>query len=191
MCARFTVDHEVIQEVYTLTDRQSAGFSDLSPGEIRPTDLAPVISEENGTLVGNAMQFGIRIGQDNRLIINSRKETIDEKPSFRDLFRAHRCVIPAVSFVEWDAQKQPVSFTLPDRQLLFLAGIFRPEGPQNAFTVITAPANASVERIHPRMPVILQREDLEVWLSGNYREIIGKALPSLAHDQRFEQLSLF
>ena len=44
-------------------------------------------------------------GIGNRLI-NARAETVAEKPSFRNSFKRHRCLIPTNGFYEWQRQER-------------------------------------------------------------------------------------
>lgn len=51
-------------------------------------------------------------------MINTRSETITEKPSFREAFKKRKCIIPASGFYEWQTAaggkgvKQPFYFYL-------------------------------------------------------------------------------
>lgn len=66
----------------------------------------------------------------NRLI-NARAETVQEKPSFRNAFRRHRCLIPTSGFYEWQMQergKQSYYIRMRDERVFVFAGLWGPLG---------------------------------------------------------------
>jgi putative SOS response-associated peptidase YedK len=105
-------------------------------------------------------------------MINARGETVAEKPSFRGPFQRSRCLVPASGFYEWQKTaggKVPHFVHLADEDLFAMAGLYDtwtdPAGEEvKSYTIITTTANAMMAPIHQRMPVILGREDEEVWL---------------------------
>ena len=108
-------------------------------------------------------------------LFNARAETLAFKPAFRDAFRHQRCLVPADAFYEWHAetpdavQRQPYRISRADRALLAFAGLWAqwsaPDGTTLlSYTIITAPADASVRPIHERMPVIVRPEHYARWL---------------------------
>ena len=107
----------------------------------------------------------------NRLI-NARAETVREKPSFRNSFRRHRCLIPASGFYEWLRQergKQPFYVRMRDARIFAFAGLWdRWESPEKVLiescTILTTAANAVLAPIHDRMPVILPAGEYARWL---------------------------
>jgi len=107
----------------------------------------------------------------NRLI-NARAETVREKPSFRNAFRRHRCLIPASGFYEWLRQergKQPYYVRMRDARIFAFAGLWdRWESPEKGVietcTILTTSANAVLAPIHDRMPVILPPGKYDRWL---------------------------
>lgn len=66
------------------------------------------------------------------------------------------------------------SFTIPFRPLFEMAGLWDwwtdPESgiPKATFTLITCPSDGLVARVHNRVPVILDEEDVTLWLAGPY-----------------------
>lgn len=107
-------------------------------------------------------------------LINARAETIAEKPAFKGSLKYWRCLVLADGFYEWKregARKQPYLITLTDERLFSFAGIWAewssPDGsPIQTYTIITTTPNSLMETIHPRMPVILHREDERRWLDA-------------------------
>src|SRR5512140_2504572 len=107
----------------------------------------------------------------NRLI-NARAETAGEKPSFRNAFRRHRCLIPTNGFYEWQRQergKQPYFVRMRDERLFAFAGLWdrwenQEEGVIETCTILTTAANAVLSPIHHRMPVILPPTEYARWL---------------------------
>lgn len=106
--------------------------------------------------------------------INARAETIDTKPAFRGPFRHHRCLIPVDGYYEWQrydaTHKQPWYLHAADSKPMAFAGLFdlwtSPEGDQlRSATIIVTTANDTTKEIHDHMPVILQPEDWDQWLS--------------------------
>jgi putative SOS response-associated peptidase YedK len=114
----------------------------------------------------------------NRLI-NARAETAREKPSFRNAFRRHRCLIPANGFYEWLRQergKQPYFVRMRDERLFSFAGLWdRWESPDKGVietcTILTTAANAVLAPIHDRMPVILPPGEYDRWLDPALKDL--------------------
>ena len=105
-------------------------------------------------------------------IINARSETASEKPSFRGSLRHRRCLVPATGFYEWTGkpgQKRPHLFRPRDGGLFALAGLAEhwvgADGSElETMAILTTSANATMEPIHDRMPVIIAPEHFDVWL---------------------------
>jgi putative SOS response-associated peptidase YedK len=106
-------------------------------------------------------------------LINARSETILEKPSFKNAIRRRRCLIPADGFYEWEGdvpgKKKPWYIHRPDHGLMAFAGIWEhwmgPDGSElETAAIITTVANALVETIHPRSPVVIHPELFADWL---------------------------
>lgn len=105
-------------------------------------------------------------------LINAKAETLAEKPMFKSALERKRCVILADGFYEWQktaAGKKPHRFYLPDIRLFPFAGIwntFQNDRGEKVHTcaIITTTANALVETIHERMPVILTKTAERFWL---------------------------
>ena len=105
-------------------------------------------------------------------MINARAETVAEKPSFRQAFRRRRCLVLADGFYEWTRQgkvKIPMRIILKTGEPFGLAGLWEtwksPEGQVvESCTIVTTSANAMMEPIHNRMPVIVPRDAEARWL---------------------------
>jgi putative SOS response-associated peptidase YedK len=113
----------------------------------------------------------------NRLI-NARAETAREKPSFRNAFRRHRCLIPTNGFYEWqrlERGKQPYFIRMRDERLFAFAGLWdRWESPDKGVietcTILTTAANSVLAPIHDRMPVILPSTGYARWLDPSLQD---------------------
>jgi putative SOS response-associated peptidase YedK len=113
--------------------------------------------------------------------INARAEEVLSKPAFREAFKKRRCLIPADAFYEWQnanpakksKKKQPYAIALRSGEPYAFAGLWElwkpKEGPPlESFTIITTDPNEVTEKIHDRMPVLLDPRDYDRWLDpGN------------------------
>jgi putative SOS response-associated peptidase YedK len=103
--------------------------------------------------------------------INARAETVASKPAFRDAFRRWRCLIPADGFYEWQKlgnAKQPYYIRMQDGQPFAFAGLWehweREGQVLETCSIVVTDANALMQPIHERMPVILTPEQYCLWL---------------------------
>jgi putative SOS response-associated peptidase YedK len=107
-------------------------------------------------------------------MINARSETVAEKPSFRAAYKRRRCLIPADGFYEWQklgSRKQPYLFDMADGAPFAFAGLWEhwigADGSElETCTILTTAPNQLVERVHNRMPVIVDPFDYEDWLGS-------------------------
>lgn len=177
MCGRYYIDEESNEEllkiVRNLDKRLHSASKDavssihVKAGEVFPSELAPVISNRSGTPSYEAMLWGFENPHNRSLIINARCESVHEKPMFSKSLHETRIVIPASGFFEWshDTTKQKYYFTPEDSSTLYMAGIQKNDYPFSRFVILTTTANHSMEAIHNRMPVLLQRDEVKAYLS--------------------------
>jgi putative SOS response-associated peptidase YedK len=123
-------------------------------------------------------------------MINIRKETITEKPSFKASFIRRRAIIPANGFYEWRASdKQPHFIQASGSDLIYMAAIYDAwEAADGSFIpsigIITQDANEFMTRLHHRMPVILQTHQIDAYLDYSQQnpEYLKNLLTELPND---------
>jgi putative SOS response-associated peptidase YedK len=184
MCGRFTQSQsgEAVAQTFQLK-----AAPDLQPRyNIAPTQPVSAIlaTLENPEPRHQLLRWGLIPGWakdpsiGNRMI-NARAETVSEKPSFRAAFKRRRCLIVADGFYEWKRNpnsktKQPYYFHLKEHAPFAFAGLWEqwtdPEsgGELDTCTILTTAANAVLEPIHDRMPVILEPDQYAAWLDPDF-----------------------
>jgi putative SOS response-associated peptidase YedK len=180
MCGRYTQTGD-LQELMTHFRIDSFTESIRPRFNIAPTQNAPVIVWENGRVL-KQMRWGLvpNWAKDEKIgskMINARSETLAEKPSFKRLLVANRCLVLADGFFEWrpsvsGKSKAPVRILLKDSQPFAFAGLWdswkRLDGSEiQTFTIITTVSNETIRPFHHRMPVILNSADEDIWLKSN------------------------
>lgn len=110
--------------------------------------------------------------------INARAESVDTKATYRMPFKRQRCIIPADGFYEWhqeNGMKIPNHICMQDDQPFALAGLWDvwkgPEGEITSCTIIVTSANQFMQKLHDRMPVILEPKDYDRWLDSSYQDV--------------------
>ncbi len=125
-------------------------------------------------------------------IVNARSETVFDKSAFAGVAR---CVVPAEGWYEWTGEKRhktPWRIAAKDGCLLYFAAIYdvwtAPGGHQLAqVATVTCPPCKDVRDVHDRMGVLLEREDIGIWLSGS--EETARKLLQIWPDGRLEVTS--
>jgi len=176
VCGRFivsnpkTILHELLGEHQY---PESEARYNVTPGQ---TSAVVIVGEDDSRCLTN-MQWGLvpswlkKPTTDHRMI-NARVETVGEKPAFRESVAHRRCLVPADGFYEWRKSaggNQPYLIRLNKGAPFGFAGLWdRWRGSDGhvlkTFTILTTVANALVEPIHKRMPVILDRQQRDAWL---------------------------
>ena len=103
--------------------------------------------------------------------INARSETAHEKPMFRSAFKERRCLVLSDGFLEWKRRrgsKQPYRIERADGNSFAFAGLWETWGHNGDFletcTILMTDANEVVGEVHDRMPVMLEPDDIDIWL---------------------------
>ena len=131
MCGRFYVeDDEALEERVRRLNRSVA----LRTGDIRPGQQAVAFFKKTA-LTADKLKWGFP-SRDGGLIINARSESAAYRPSFRELWRSYRLLIPAHAYYEWDAAK--TKYTLGTGSGMYLAGLYRPD--ECTFVILTREA---------------------------------------------------
>lgn len=208
MCCRYYLDENTLDEVaesYPNLRHTEVAFTahDVHPREIAPILFAKNVEEResnNRNITDRALKLSLenmrrgfpRQGREG-ILINARTETVFAKSCFSESAINRRCVIPARGFYEWDKGKNKTTFQHEKGSVLFLAGIFKQFQNEQCFVILTTEANTSVQPIHDRMPLILEKESVVDWISSRpkAKEMLYKIPMTLKCTQEFEQQSLF
>ena len=188
MCGRFAF--------YSPAEAAVALFGATSPApvaaryNIAPTQFIAAIRSIEGADPGLAMlRWGLvpfwakDVSIGNRMI-NARAETLAEKPSFRNALKKRRCLVLADGYYEWHRDgdlKTPWYISQQDGQPMAFAGLWESwndpdsESRLETATIITTEANQFLQRLHHRMPVILNVEQAREWLDTSTDLAQGRA----------------
>ncbi|MDE5588395.1 MAG: SOS response-associated peptidase [Acetatifactor sp.] len=201
MCGRYYVDDDTAREIEKLVrqvDEKMRGTVaackvEIMAKDIHPAETAPILASSGSGLECRWQKWGFPGFRRGQVIFNARCESAMEKPMFRDAVLHRRAVIPAAWFYEWDRNKQKHTFCREGRTPLFMAGCCRKYEDGDRFVILTTQANASMEPVHDRMPLILEREEVMDWLleDGAAEELLRKLPPLLERRAEYEQMNLF
>lgn len=182
MCGRFA-SYKNLNKLKNIFDVINSDFNitqsyNVSPGQ----DVNIILSYkfENYLLSSNwGYNFINSKTQNNQSVINSRIETINSKLLFKDSFLKRKCIIPINGYFEWSQQegeKKPYFIQLGAGELIYLAGVWRKEkyndDKRRVFSIITKAANSKINKIHHRMPVVLNTNNAQDYLETNDNDLI-------------------
>ncbi|HKW17568.1 MAG TPA: SOS response-associated peptidase [Terriglobales bacterium] len=188
VCNRFraTYSRTSIEEQFQAWDE----IENTPRFNVAPTQPILTVRSESGKRKVTEMRWGLIPSWASGVTFsnfNARSESVTTTPSFRDLIKTNRCLIPADAFYEWQkigGVKQPFAFEVGDKELFAFAGLWDEWiDPQRRLvkscTILTTEANSLVAEMHDRMPVIVPREAYELWLDpdSSLQEVLALLKP--------------
>jgi putative SOS response-associated peptidase YedK len=175
MCGRFALTRapELVRQHFGYEEQPN-----FPPrATIAPTEPIAIVVQENGRRAFKLVRWGFLPGWVKEpdtfpLLINARSETAGTKAAFRAAIRHRRCLVPADAFYEWQREgkvKTPYRIRRVDGGGFAMAGLWEtfisPEGSEiDTACILTTGANGVIGAIHDRMPVMIEREQFDLWL---------------------------
>ena len=128
------------------------------------------------------------------LLINAKTETAAIKPTFRDAWASHRCIVPASWYFEWEhmtmndgKKKTGDKFMLQPKgsPVTWLCGLYRIEEGLPCYVILTREPSEEIRFIHDRMPLMLPDQCIDEWINpaANPAEIIQKAQTDILYER--------
>jgi putative SOS response-associated peptidase YedK len=153
MCGRFTLARpSALPAAFP-----SIRFEEFSETKLPRYNVAPsqgVVGVRNdGRLVAEVMRWGIK----GRINVRAESVLARRRPVHR------RCIEFADGFYEWHAG-QPYYYALRSGEPFAFAGLWEADNGSACCDILTCPPNTLVAPVHDRMPVVLPREMLDLWL---------------------------
>ncbi len=185
VCGRYAAARDAVEIADWFEAEQLPADELPARYNIAPTQESYIVIDEAGVRAVEIARWGLVPSWSTDAtraarMINARSETVAEKPAYRSAFRRRRCLVPVDGYYEWQAvtsgsaagtsrvRKQPFYIHEANHELLALAGLFEdwtgPQGSVRTFTILTQDSRAPLDRIHDRMPVVVDPEHWGVWL---------------------------
>ena len=199
MCCRYWADESpelraIVEEMNrsSLVRKWQEKTGIKTHGEIRPTDVVPVIAPNRA---GERAIFPMKWGFSGKsLLINARSETAALKPTYQESWKRRRCIVPASWYYEWEHLRGSDGKTRTgDRFMIqpkgadmtWLCGLYRMEEGFPVFVILTREPGDEIRFIHDRMPLILPESAVEDWIrpDGRPEEVLGEALTEMVFER--------
>lgn len=193
MCGRMNIsDHEGIQwllEQLGLTlpaDKFTPKFN------VSPTAALWGVGVVRQAITLEPMQWGYippwaKEGVFKKPLFNARSETIWEKPSFKNLIRRYRAIVPANGFYEWSRkgkEKDAHYISLENQPAMALASIVETHADGYLqCCLITTEATNQMQQVHHRQPVIIPPDQVEEWLTNDNQDFLNDCMSSQVEQQ--------
>ena len=195
MCGRFVNLNKIdkLNKIFEINESENVenGIS----YNIAPSQSTIIITNSKFFKIESAnwgIKFFDKRQNQEKNIINSRLETIQNKILFKESFEKRKCAIPANGYYEWSIKnniKIPYFINIPDKEMIYFAGIWKyfnfKKSSMKVFSIITKPANNLLKEIHDRMPVTLSAEESKDYLDHNNSNYLTNNV-QLILDEYFE-----
>lgn len=195
MCSRYYFDNDTMNDILDIVKKTDASLQGMQVnGDVYPTDdAAVVIRDAAGRIKLSKIKWGYPGINGSSIIINARAESVLDKKMFAGGIRRRRAVIPAGYFYEWSRNKEKNTFRRKDRDTVYMAGFYDLTDIGERFIIITTQANASMIKIHDRMPLILEKGQIKDWLLDDTAvDYLLRQTPVLLdRETEYEQRTLF
>ncbi len=161
-------------------------------GEMRPTDVVPVIAPNRyGARAVYPMKWGFA---GKTLLMNARCETAAKKPTFQECWTRRRCIVPASWYFEWEhlrgndgRVKTGDKYMLQPRNstMTWLCGLYRIEEGLPYFVILTREPGEDIRFIHDRMPLILPEKAIDAWIRPDTKpeDLLAAAVTDLVFEK--------
>ena len=195
MCSRYYFDNDTMNDILNIVVETDASLRGMQTDrDIYPTDdAAVIIRNAAGGVKLSKIKWGYPGINGSGIIINARAESALDKKMFKGGIRHRRAVIPAGYFYEWSRSKEKNTFRRKDRDTVYMAGFYDLTDAGERFIVITTQANASMIKIHDRMPLILEKKQIKDWVLDDTAvdHFLRQTPVLLDRETEYEQQTLF
>lgn len=180
MCGRYTYysSQDILQKFHLKKDPdlqlalEIPDNYNVSPGNHMPVIIRGEQEHLLEFMVWGLVPAWVKSPDDAMKLINARAEGLLEKPMWKRLIKSKRCVVPARGFYEWkteNGKKLPYYITPKNGEFFSFAGLWDEwhdsEGTViQSYSIITTKPNKEMSEIHNRMPVILNQQQMDLWL---------------------------
>lgn len=171
MCGRYLFDPmtgeldeywQIIADVAKKQEKYKE--QEIATGEVFPSNNVLTLgANKNNEVVPGITKWGFEGFKKGQLFINARAESVEEKKTFSKHFRERRIVFPMNGFYEWDSDKKKFLFS-GNNEVIYVAGFYRIHENVAESIIMTTEPNAAVSPIHDRMPLIIEKSDIDKWV---------------------------
>ncbi len=168
MCGRYATTKSAL-DLSDLFGAFDETDGELAPDyNLAPTDPTPIVRVNESRRALSIARWGLipswadspRVGA---RMINARAETVATAKAFASSFQGRRCLVPVDGWFEW-LEKSPFFMTIPDG--FAFGGLWTENRYGLSCTIVTTAAQGQLTKVHSRMPLLVQPDRWEEWLSA-------------------------
>ena len=199
MCCRYYIEEtDVMQAIVSDMMRSSLvrKWNELFPvktyGEMSPADIVPVIASNRSR---QRAVFPMKWGFTGKtLLMNARVETAATKPTFKDAWKSHRCIVSASYYFEWEhlignngKTKTGEKYAIQPQgsSMTWQCGLYSFENDMPFFVILTREPGEQIRFIHDRMPLILPEHLVNDWINPSVDpdKLVGEAVTDVVAEK--------
>lgn len=187
MSDRFVLhaSRQEVEQLFGITTPRDDYFG--SDYNITPGTRVPIVVKEGSERQVKHAQWGMIPSDADEESKGKDHYEVESEQADDDAFRRGRCIIPANGFYKWKSgQKKSTPFYIRmlSNELMAFAGIYSVWESDSgrdvySFAMLTTAANALVQPVDNRMPVILEPDRYNLWLDTANEDIELESLRQL------------
>jgi putative SOS response-associated peptidase YedK len=165
------------QKDIKIAKRDGSSYTAKSNGSGNPGSMLPVVTDAMPDKV-QEYRWGLLSVDDDKIHSKNKHARIESLflvPLWRELVGRKHCVVRIQAFYEYNReQEKTYKIERVDGQPFYIAGLWdiwfdiKSGILLPTFTMITMPPNSEMIKVHDRMPAILDRGNVKIWINSSY-----------------------